>query len=215
MYMPASAMPPTPRQISAGGRPSLRAMPNARQRTQCAAGEKDRSGWNPIGKRNQWQHGRHVTGGHHADEPASLGVAQRPRHDELRQQSWDQRKAGQAQDFRSTDECDGVRMLGRECSAVAAQREPGRVYSPPPCRSPRPIRAHQPPSLSKVRLRSPRHTNSSYDLKQTRAPITPYRPMATIHTAQQDVIAALGPNSRANVQAFGGRIPPGAFHQAR
>ena len=122
MYMPATAMPLTARQISAGSRPSLKAMPKQDSAFSALLARKICTGRHPIGKRNQWQHGRHVAGGHHTGEPASLGVAQRPRHDELRQQSGDQRKAGQAQDFRPADECDGMRGPGRVRSAVDAPR---------------------------------------------------------------------------------------------
>ena len=97
----------------------------ARERTQHAAGEINRARRHAIGQGYQRQHARHIAARHHAGEPASLGVAQRPGRDELRQQSGDQRETGQAQDLSRADGHDQARLAALVRSAVPVQPEPG------------------------------------------------------------------------------------------
>ena len=129
MYMPATAMPLIARQISAGKQAVAESNAEARQRIQCATGEKDRAGRHTISEGNQRQHGRHVAGGHYTGEPAGLGVTQRPGRDELRQQSGDQREASQSKDFRRAYERDEACLsthlpCAPRCAAAAPDRLP-------------------------------------------------------------------------------------------
>jgi hypothetical protein len=81
MYMPASAMPTTARNPSAGSRLSHSAMP--KQERALSALE---SGGLTIGQAHQRHDGQHIAGGHDAGQPASLRVGQRPGLDELREE---------------------------------------------------------------------------------------------------------------------------------